>query len=119
MDKQVGGTEVGLCVWTGGNNPIFDYKVTDETNYGKERFLKTRHVTQNDGKGIDSQGEGCDGYWCWRVEKYDCINEEPIEHPAPLGTSPWWRRHSISLSGSEYAGEPCLGTGGNHPCYPD
>lgn len=106
------GTQVGLCVWTGGVN-IFDYKVTDATNYGKERYLETRHVTQNNAQGIDDDGEGCNGYWCWRVERYDCVNG------APIAGSPWWLRQTEGAGGSEYQGAPCLGTGGTHPTYPN
>jgi len=104
----VKGTRVGICVWIGGVN-IFDCKTT----FDKERFLQTRHVTQNDAEGIDGDGEGCDGYWCWRVQKFDCVNEVPV------AGSPWWRRRTGGPGGNETHGWPCPGTGGTHLCYPN
>ena len=109
------GTEVGICVWTGGQNS-FRYRVTDETNYGKKRFLETHHATQNDAQGVDGHGEGCNGYWCWRVERYDCVNQ------SPLGQGVWWRRQTWGPGTTEYQGIPCPGPGGGngaHPCYPN
>ena len=105
-----------MCVWGGGQNK-FDYKISLGAIYGKERFLQTLHVTQNNAAGIDAQGEGCDGYWCWRVERYNCIDEEAF-----CG-SPWWRRDSSSTGYHENDGEECPGKveeeDGNHPCHPD
>jgi hypothetical protein len=109
------GTEVGICVWIGGQNS-FEYKVTDKTNYGKERFLETHHATQNDAKGVDGDGEGCDGYWCWRVERYDCV------HDTPLGQGVWWRRRDWGPGTTEYQGIACAGPGGKngkHNLYPN
>lgn len=112
------GTEVGHCVWTFGRNN-FQYKVCLAEIYGKERFLETKHVTQNDAEGVDAQGEGCDGFWCWRVQRYDCVKEEPVVHPLPLGSSPWWRKDEGSSGTNEHDGVPCLGQDGIHNNYPD
>lgn len=106
------GTEVGICVWEGGVND-FRYKATYESIYGVMRFIATKHTTQNEAEGVDGQGEGCDDYWCWRVERHDCVNNTPVEN------SPWWRRHPNYSAWDEDDGEPCPGPPGKHHCYPN
>jgi len=107
-----GGTRVGLCVWEGGVNQ-FRVRLTIKQLYGKERFVDTFHCTQNDAVGPDKQGEGCTGYWCWRVERYDCV--------ANTHQGIWWRRREAHLGPGtrETQGELCPGSPGIHTCYPN
>jgi hypothetical protein len=85
---------------------IFEYKSTNKYLYGKERFIETRHVTRNDHEGIDSDGEGCTGYYCWRVQRHDCVYQRAITDP---NGHPWWRRDQNFQGDTETDGEHCPG----------
>ena len=105
-------TEVGKCVWKGGRN-IFEYKITA----GGERFLKTEQYSCNDKRGVDSDGEGCEGYFCWRRVTFDCVDTSAT----PQVT---WRKQDLEECpcgpGSHPGiGEECLGEDGDHPGHPN
>jgi hypothetical protein len=105
-------TEVGKCVWIGGKN-IFEYKITENG----ELFLKTEQYSCNDKRGVDSDGEGCEGYFCWRLVKFDCVETSATPQVA-------WRKQDLEECpcgpGSHPGiGEECLGEDGNHPGYPN
>ena len=104
------GTEVGLCIWTGGNNK-FDVRTTDSGKHGKKRFLKTRHSSKNDNKGSITNQEGCPDYWCYKVQRYDCVSRT-----FETG-SPWWRRDNdvYWTDWWEYEGISCVGPPYKHP----
>lgn len=105
-------TEVGKCVWKGGRN-IFEYKITANG----ERFLKTEQYSCNDKRGVDSDGEGCEGYFCWRRVTFDCVDTSAT----PQVT---WRKQDLEECpcgpGSHPGiGEECLGEDGDHPGHPN
>jgi len=104
-------TLVGKCVWKGAQN-IFRYKMSLDD----QRFLETAHATCNLDKGVDSMGEGCEGYYCMRKTEYNCVEAVP---PIIM-----WIRDDGStcpcLNG--YPGgsfESCPGEDGIHPGYPN
>ncbi len=99
-------TEIGECIWGKGDNRWW-YK---KSNYPPKVFLKTKNTSRNDEPGTD--GEGCQGYWCWRTTIYDCV-----DGGAPQRV--WRRSNDLSLpSWAEDDGEPCPGPPGIHPYYP-
>jgi hypothetical protein len=104
------GTEVGLCIWAGGKNK-FDVRISFSGSHGKERFLKTRHSSKNDNKGSSFNKEGCPGYWCYKVQRYDCIT------PTFETGSPWWRRDDDYYLSDwwENEGTACVGPPYKHP----
>ncbi|MDH4239891.1 MAG: PKD domain-containing protein [Phycisphaerae bacterium] len=105
-------TEVGRCVWIGGKN-VFEYKITANG----EQFLKTDIFNCNDKRGVDSDGEGCDGYFCWRRVTFDCVDTSAT----PQVT---WRKEDLEECpcrplGRPGIGEACLGEDGDHPGHPN
>ena len=107
-------TLVGKCVWEGAHN-IFQYKISADN----QRFLETKHATCNLDKGIDSQDEGCEGYYCYRTTEYNCINGNP-----PMI---YWIRDDSSTctcligypAPNYYESCPGPSGGGIHRDYPD
>ncbi len=98
---------IGKCVWEGGVNNM-RYKKTMSI---KTLFLRSRHESGNDKVGIDSDGEGCAGWYCWRDEKRDLCN----------GTHEydWWKSLSDFIPNFPSPSITCTGTGGDHECYPN
>jgi hypothetical protein len=106
------GVEVGRCPWPDAHNQFW-YKISLDD----KQFLETKHTSGNNENS--SSGAGCDGYYCWRTEKYDCLNKEPIDEGV------WWERWTspVFKFGSPTPGhyEACPGPtgGGPHPFWPD
>jgi hypothetical protein len=114
--KPTGGTrtQVGQCIWAGGQNEFYCWY--HEAPDGRERFLELRHVTVNDAVGVDSDGEGCKDFCCWRVQRHNCVANTEIGH--------WWRKCTDpdDAGWDENNGVPCLGQDGAHgaiPLYPN
>jgi len=66
-------TNVGICVWEGGQNLFQRKKSLDNM-----RFLATKHASCNDAKGVDGDGEGCEGYWCIRKTEYEYLGSASV-----------------------------------------
>ncbi|MHC4862826.1 MAG: hypothetical protein ACYTEX_02000 [Planctomycetota bacterium] len=105
--------KIGWCPWGGGHNLFYYWWDPDD-----HRFVKAMHISFNKDLGVDSEGEGCPSYYCFRVENYDCINDSNTvswrrttddcwKPPEPEG---WW---------DETSGVSCPNDTGIHRGHPD
>lgn len=113
-------TLVGFCPWQDAGNGWFARR-TSSSKWGKRRWLETKHCSFNDA-GTDlnpppmtnPQGEAHANHYCWRVQRYDCINNTDFAKEWRKTTSTgWWPDYDWD----ETQGSCCDGTGGIHPWY--
>lgn len=65
---------IGKCVWKSPVQNIFKYK----RPLNEFLILATEHYTCNEDEGVDSWGEGCEGYFCIRKTTYCVDSNAPI-----------------------------------------
>lgn len=105
-------TQIGWCCWEGPAYNRWYYWWNEQDTV----FIKTMHVTFNGNLGVDSKGEGCPNYYCFRVEKWDYLNNT---------SGVWWRRTTDDSFKTgegfwdENSGVPCPNSVGIHRGHPD
>ncbi len=95
-------SNAGSCIWHNGLN-AWQYRKTSGS--GKKRFHSTRHATQhNCNNNPQTCGEGCAGYYCWKITYWDCLNDQ-------IDGSPEWRKSTTDPTEDEL-----FTSGTSHTC---
>jgi hypothetical protein len=113
-------TLVGWCPWINAGNGWQARRTS--LKWGKRRWLETKHCsfaecgTETGPPSLpEPDGEGHVGFWCWRVQRYDCINNKNFALEWRKTQSTDWYPE---FDWDETAGSCCDGTpAGRHPGY--